>query len=63
VNPEMVDNIEAAGLRFVGKDETGRRMEVFPELRRIITIRSACWCLTANQSSLQSVASVAGFQD
>jgi len=28
VNPEMVDNIEAAGLRFVGKDETGRRMEI-----------------------------------
>jgi hypothetical protein len=25
----MVDSIEAAGLRFVGKDETGRRMEVF----------------------------------
>lgn len=28
VNPEMVDSLEAAGLRFVGKDETGRRMEV-----------------------------------
>ena len=28
VNPEMVDKIEAAGLRFVGKDETGRRMEI-----------------------------------
>lgn len=25
----MVDSIEAAGLHFVGKDETGRRMEVF----------------------------------
>ncbi|KAG0579448.1 hypothetical protein KC19_4G099600 [Ceratodon purpureus] len=32
VNPEMVDSIEAAGLRFVGKDETGRRMEIV-ELR------------------------------
>lgn len=29
VNPDMVDSLEAAGLRFVGKDETGRRMEVF----------------------------------
>lgn len=28
VNPDMVDVLEAAGLRFVGKDETGRRMEV-----------------------------------
>lgn len=27
----MVDSIEAAGLRFVGKDETGRRMEVCKE--------------------------------
>lgn len=24
----MVEKLEAAGLRFVGKDETGRRMEV-----------------------------------
>jgi CTP synthase len=28
VNPEMVEWLERAGLRFVGKDETGRRMEV-----------------------------------
>ncbi|CAM6111096.1 unnamed protein product [Calypogeia fissa] len=28
VNPDMVDQLEAAGLRFVGKDETGRRMEI-----------------------------------
>ncbi len=28
VNPDMVDALEKAGLRFVGKDETGRRMEV-----------------------------------
>eukprot|EP00276_Gloeochaete_wittrockiana_P003383 CAMPEP_0184648982 /NCGR_PEP_ID=MMETSP0308-20130426/6254_1 /TAXON_ID=38269 /ORGANISM="Gloeochaete witrockiana, Strain SAG 46.84" /LENGTH=561 /DNA_ID=CAMNT_0027081339 /DNA_START=326 /DNA_END=2011 /DNA_ORIENTATION=- len=28
VNPSMVDQLEAAGLRFVGKDETETRMEV-----------------------------------
>ena len=28
VNPDLVDDLEAAGLRFVGKDETGRRMEI-----------------------------------
>lgn len=28
VNPEMVAKLEAAGMRFVGKDETGQRMEV-----------------------------------
>lgn len=28
VNPDMVGMIEDAGLRFVGKDETGKRMEV-----------------------------------
>jgi len=28
VNPEMVEWLETAGLRFVGKDETGRRMEI-----------------------------------
>ncbi|CAG9467085.1 unnamed protein product [Pedinophyceae sp. YPF-701] len=28
VNPEMVERLEAAGLRFVGKDETGQRMEI-----------------------------------
>ncbi|KAL2623251.1 hypothetical protein R1flu_003456 [Riccia fluitans] len=28
VNPEMVEKLEAAGLKFVGKDETGRRMEI-----------------------------------
>ena len=27
-NPEMVPDLEAAGMRFVGKDETGQRMEV-----------------------------------
>lgn len=32
MNPEMVDKLEAAGLRFVGKDETGRRMEVLISL-------------------------------
>ena len=28
VNPEYVDRLEKAGCRFVGKDETGRRMEI-----------------------------------
>lgn len=28
VNPDMVSQLETAGLSFVGKDETGRRMEV-----------------------------------
>jgi CTP synthase len=28
VNPEMVERLETAGLQFVGKDETGRRMEI-----------------------------------
>ena len=35
VNPEMVEDLEAAGLRFVGRDETGTRMEIVelaPEL-------------------------------
>jgi hypothetical protein len=28
VNPDMVPQLEAAGLAFVGKDETGERMEI-----------------------------------
>jgi len=28
VNPQYVDKIEAAGLRFVGRDDTGTRMEI-----------------------------------
>ena len=28
VNPEMVEELEAGGLRFVGRDETGSRMEI-----------------------------------
>lgn len=28
VNPDMVSQLESAGLSFVGKDETGSRMEV-----------------------------------
>ena len=28
VNPTMVEQLEAKGLRFVGKDETGQRMEI-----------------------------------
>ena len=29
VNPDMIESIEAAGLKFVGKDETGQRCEIF----------------------------------
>jgi len=32
VNPDMVEKLEQAGMMFVGKDETGRRMEIL-ELR------------------------------
>lgn len=28
VNPTLVSTLEAAGLRFIGKDDTGRRMEI-----------------------------------
>jgi CTP synthase len=28
VNPEVIEVLEVKGLRFVGKDETGKRMEV-----------------------------------
>ena len=28
VNPALIDSFEEAGLRFVGKDESGQRMEV-----------------------------------
>lgn len=29
INPEYIAPLEAAGLQFVGKDETGQRMEIF----------------------------------
>jgi CTP synthase len=29
VNPDLIEGIEAAGLKFVGKDETGQRCEIF----------------------------------
>ncbi|KAI1265657.1 CTP synthase N-terminus-domain-containing protein [Xylariaceae sp. FL1019] len=29
VNPQFVDQLQAAGIQFVGKDETGQRMEIF----------------------------------
>lgn len=28
VNPDLISQLESAGLSFVGKDETGKRMEV-----------------------------------
>jgi len=34
VNPEMVPQLESAGMSFTGKDETGQRMEVrFQQLK------------------------------
>jgi CTP synthase len=29
VNPEMIDEIEKTGIRFISKDDTGNRMEAF----------------------------------
>ena len=29
VNPDIIEDIEASGLKFVGKDETGQRCEIF----------------------------------
>jgi CTP synthase len=29
VNPEFVDRLQKAGIQFIGKDETGQRMEIF----------------------------------
>jgi CTP synthase (UTP-ammonia lyase) len=29
VNPDVIETLEEAGLKFVGKDESGKRMEVF----------------------------------
>ena len=29
INPDLVDQIEAAGLKFVGKDDSGQRCEIF----------------------------------
>lgn len=29
VNPEFVDQLQEAGIQFIGKDETGQRMEIF----------------------------------
>lgn len=29
VNPKLIDRLEAAGLQFIGKDESGERMEIF----------------------------------
>ncbi|KAF9429919.1 CTP synthase 2, partial [Podila epigama] len=28
INPELIEKFEAKGLQFVGKDETGQRMEI-----------------------------------
>lgn len=36
VNPKLVDELEAAGLSFVGRDETGERME-------ITELKGTCW--------------------
>ncbi|EFJ27006.1 hypothetical protein SELMODRAFT_96554 [Selaginella moellendorffii] len=41
VNPELVDRLEEAGLTFVGKDETGRRMEIveLPEHKYFVGVQ------------------------
>eukprot|EP00958_Prasinococcus_capsulatus_P012618 scaffold1267_cov370-Prasinococcus_capsulatus_cf.AAC.2 len=49
VNPEMVDQLEEAGLRFVGKDETGRRMEII-ELPGLVRPALACGATRARTS-------------
>ena len=41
VNPDMVPQLEAAGLAFVGKDETGERMEIV-ELQDSPAVRRRC---------------------
>ncbi len=40
VNPDMVERLEQAGLKFVGRDESGQRMEVSP-LHLLSYVR---WC-------------------
>lgn len=41
VNPEKVAEIEAAGLEFVGRDETGTRMEIAELPRKHSLVRNA----------------------
>lgn len=38
VNPEMVPELEKAGLSFVGKDESGKRMEVYILVKTVALI-------------------------
>lgn len=38
VNPEKIDEIEAGGLEFVGRDESGLRMEIAEIPRKIYHI-------------------------
>ncbi|KAL0743830.1 hypothetical protein Bca4012_085343 [Brassica carinata] len=42
VNPDMIQEIENAGLSFVGKDETGRRMENILKQTGLIAAASGC---------------------
>ena len=39
VNPEIVETLEEAGLKFVGKDESGKRMEVSFLLDRLVVLQ------------------------
>jgi hypothetical protein len=50
VNPEMVPEFENAGLQFVGKDESGRRMEVRlkPLLKNLLFWQKLCLNKVAN---------------
>jgi len=42
VNPDMVSQLESAGLSFAGKDETGSRMEVCIYLHETDTDLKIC---------------------
>ena len=46
VNPELIERLEAAGLTFVGKDETGQRCEI----RNCLTILTLWRCSTTPNS-------------
>lgn len=42
VNPQFVDQLQQAGIHFIGKDETGQRMEIF-EMKDHPYFVGTCW--------------------
>lgn len=52
VNPDLVPSIEEAGMQFVGRDETGRRMEV----RDGFVARAGAWTIATPARFLQRAA-------